>query len=986
MTAPGGVIATVYVQVLPEVRRFADQLRRDLRASSRELRTIDRELSPVVRGFEQIARAATGIVPGVRLARTSLLALGGHAILGGLLSAAGAATTLSGALAAVPAAGAGAASVLGALTVGLFGVDDALKKFAVEEKFNAKLELLSTNAQKTLGVINELRAELTTFRDIVQDRLFEGLDQVARDLATTFLPILTTHFSNLVGTINGGVRDLAAFVQTAETLNDVNAVTSNTESAFQLLRQALVPAATALRDVVTVGSRFLPEIALEVQRVVVRFSEWIQVMRATGQLETFIRNGIDALKQIFRIVGNVGRAFNALFTAAQESGNGFLDTLERLTDSLADFLESVRGQELIGSFLDSASAAASALAPVLLALVDLLITDVFPILEDFATTVGPAVAQFFSGLGDALDVAAPGIHAFASGFASFLRAITPVLPLLGQLLGQLGALFGALAGQVGPALANVATAIGNVLLPILQIMTTVIQALPEGFFQFAIVIGVVTVAVAGLITVVRGIQAVVGLFAGFTSTLTKGLQGTQGAATGLVGFLSGPWGIAIGLATTALGLFLSTTDDTAQSQTAAKNAAASLNDVIREQNGIINDNVRSKASQILEDEGVLDLARQTGITLADVTDAYLNQGASLDDLRGQLNAIIRANTTWVASGRTTTQVVAGQGVAAQELLDKLNALVGGREAEAASQDRQTDATIRGISPMTAFTLATEQARLAILGLVDAQERSRQQQLESLNSEIAYFNQLERTNTELADGAKTLDIHSQEGRDNLAVITQLVQAGLARVADLREQGVGTQELIAITQQMQDELINMIAPFFSSRDAARQYLETLGLIPSSITTSINLDISRVLSAAQTAANVIRNIPNALFGIGGRAHGGPTQPGEWAVVGEEGPELVRFGRTARVFSNDESERMIEDVGALDDMTARGGTRGTRVAGSGVGSAIGPITVDNQITVDPNVHVYVDGQELRGVVRVELDSRDRQLRRLVTTNVGRW
>ena len=130
MTAPsGGVIARVFVDVIPDVRNFAKQLRQDLRSSSRELRALDREIAPVQRSLAFLARTSTGITPGIQLATRSFLLLGGHAVIGGIVALGGALQVASGAVAVLPAAGALAASVMGTLAIGMRGVGDALKDF-----------------------------------------------------------------------------------------------------------------------------------------------------------------------------------------------------------------------------------------------------------------------------------------------------------------------------------------------------------------------------------------------------------------------------------------------------------------------------------------------------------------------------------------------------------------------------------------------------------------------------------------------------------------------------------------------------------------------------------------------------------------------------------------------------------------------------------------------------------------------------------------
>lgn len=53
-------------------------------------------------------------------------------------------------------------------------------------------------------------------------------------------------------------------------------------------------------------------------------------------------------------------------------------------------------------------------------------------------------------------------------------------------------------------------------------------------------------------------------------------------------------------------------------------------------------------------------------------------------------------------------------------------------------------------------------------------------------------------------------------------------------------------------------------------------------------------------------IAGVVSGARGLFGRAHGGPVPAGAWAVVGEQGPELVHFPSAANVYSNAESTRM--------------------------------------------------------------------------------
>lgn len=980
MTAPGGVIATVYVRVLPQVKSFASDLRRQLRASSRELRRIDREIEPVNQALRRMARLATGIVPGIRLARAGLLSLGGSAVVGGLLSAAGAVASLSGALFALPAIGVAAASGLGALSVGLFGVQDTMKQFFKNvDKFHKKLADLSENAQKTIGVFDNFRDKILEFRNAVQDRLFAGLDEVAKNLLTTFLPRLTEHFGNIADVVNAAAKDLANFVTQADTLKDIDTTTSNVERAFSTLKDALRPAATALRDLVVTGSDFLPTLAEIVVRLVTHFAEWISAMRQSGELWALIDTGIAKFQQLGRIVGNIGRAVAALFGAAKDSGNGFLDTLEQLTDKLADFLQAPATQNRIKDFLDTTRQAALVLTPVLVALGDFLFGSLLPTLTLIGTEVGPTVARIFSALGDALDSARPGIQTFASGFATFLQALLPLLPLLGHLLNSLGTLVGVLAAKLGPVIADIAAAIANVLIPVVDALTGFFLFLDPAALKVVVALGATVVAVATLITVVRGFQAIAGLFAGGLQLMTGGALKTQGAVGGLAGFLSGPWGIAIGLATTALGFFLSTTDkaqdDINGLQSAMESATGSAEKAGDEW-------IRQKAEQ----EGVAATASKYRISITELIDAY----------KGVPGAVENASKKIQENG----DVANANGAETKRLIDFLfdSGDAYNKAVDGANRKKQADQ--EGMTAAESAAAAFEKQRDALNELYDALQRQQQLQLNSLNSQLAYQTQIIQTTNELTNETTGIDINTQAGQDNLKALADLAAAGQRRVNDLIQQNASTAVVNQTILEQREALLNLLQPYFATREAAEKYAISIGLIPDIAQTKVVLDWSAAqqnLAAYQRALdNIPRVITTSTFvrganinGSGGHmpltnALGGPLPAGQWSWVGENGPELVRFSRSARVFSNQESMDMVRDVGGLDTMTSRASYGRTDAVSTGASTTATPTQIDNYVTVEPTVKVYVDGQELRGMVRVELDQRDQKLRRLVTSGTG--
>jgi phage-related protein len=527
VTTPGGnVIATAFVEIVPIVRNFARQLRQQLqgaeaslRGTARSLRGLNRDLSVVRSSFASMARTLTGLNTALPLTIRGFQALAAVSIVGGIVALGGALTELSGALGVLPAAGLAAAAGMGTLFVGLLGVERALKHFIAGkfDKFNADLEKLSVNARETLGVLNEFKPQLIAFRNAVQDALFFDLANVARDLGRVILPRVQQNFVGIAQVMNQAARDLAAFVLSADTLRDVDFVSGRIVRAFQLLRPSVLNVAFALRDVTAVGAQFLPGLASEVSVVTARFRQFIAQARASGALESFIARGIVAVHNIAQIFFNLGRGIAAILFGAREAGVSLIGAVERLTQRFADFFTSVRGQTALQKFLVHAHDAAVALGPVIAAFVSLIVEHLFPILEDFATTVGPAVVVFFKALGQALDVAAPGIHDLAEGFGNFLIALTPALPAIGRLVSALGTLLGTVLERLGPALADLIVALVEALLPVVEVLTDLISKLTKEQLTWIIGIGLAVFALTALA------QALVGIFS-LASLLLGGLR------------------------------------------------------------------------------------------------------------------------------------------------------------------------------------------------------------------------------------------------------------------------------------------------------------------------------------------------------------------------------------------------------------------------------------------------------------------------------
>jgi TP901 family phage tail tape measure protein len=134
----------------------------------------------------------------------------------------------------------------------------------------------------------------------------------------------------------------------------------------------------------------------------------------------------------------------------------------------------------------------------------------------------------------------------------------------------------------------------------------------------------------GLRSAAGGAMAALGTGAG---------RGLMGAARGLYGFLGGPWGIAIAGAMVGLDMLAQKQQAAAAATAAHQQRVTGLAQALQESAGAMDGGVRAAAVQIISDAKLrdgktqlLDVTSKAGLTAQQVTDAYLGEGTSVQQL------------------------------------------------------------------------------------------------------------------------------------------------------------------------------------------------------------------------------------------------------------------------------------------------------------------------------------------------------------------
>lgn len=442
---------------------------------------------------------------GGTLAGAGVGAVAGQALAGGLLAIAAAVAETAGALALVPAAGAATVAVVGTLKLGLSGLEDALTA-DTPKKYAEALKEISPEARVLVQALRDLSPEVRAFRDTIQDRLLRGLSDDAKDLSDVYLPILKRGLGGIADELRAGALDLSRFAREARTLSVLRTTLDDSARATSLLREALHPAADAVRDLVDVGSDFLPGLAVQVAALAERWSILIERSADDGRLREWISQALDNIGDLAGIVGNIGRTFGAAFRAGDDEGRQLLDTVRGITGSIADFANSAEGQEALGGFFGAAGDLAEALLPLLRSVVSVVGTEVAPLLSRVGVTVVPALVRAVQAVDSALAKAGPGVETFAGGVAAVIDGLVDsgAIDAVGELAGVVGGELGDALERIGPKLGELVTAIADELA----------EAMPElvpAAADLTVALGDLLIAATPLIGVIASLVSTVGL-------------------------------------------------------------------------------------------------------------------------------------------------------------------------------------------------------------------------------------------------------------------------------------------------------------------------------------------------------------------------------------------------------------------------------------------------------------------------------------------
>ncbi|MFF9901224.1 hypothetical protein [Streptomyces longispororuber] len=546
-----------------------------------------------------------------------------------------------------------------------------------QKKLKQSLDELSPSARKIVGDILDVSSAWSKVRQTAQESFFSKLTGQIKPAAQTLIPLLSRSLGDASGQMGNLIKRGAQFMKTGVFRSDFKTIAGTNNRVIGHMVDGIANLGRASMDFLVASGPFTERVGRGVERVTQWARASVAAGRETGSLARFLDHAGDKAAQLGRSSVDLIKGLAGVGKAGQDSGNALLDGFEGAMTRFNRWANSKAGQGVMRQFF----------------------SDAAPTFHELNALVG----DFVRGLGRA---------AKDGGITDMIRQIrTELMPALGAFFDAIGQGIGpALLSLIS----NVARAIGNlagagsglgfvleVLNGLLQAFNGVMNTVPGASRALAFFLG--TLLALKVITSITGMMrnlgtSVVAAGANFNRTaaavraagaigpqittwqrmslayqsasqqggrLTGTLRGVAAAnraastaAGGMVSAFGGPLGIAITGLTIGLGLLATRQERAARAAQAHEERVNSLSQALSASNGVIDANVRAQAAQLLQDTKLsdgktklVDTLRTAGVSLREVTDAYLEQDGTIGGLQSKLQKLADSNKEYVEHGR-----------------------------------------------------------------------------------------------------------------------------------------------------------------------------------------------------------------------------------------------------------------------------------------------------------------------------------------------
>lgn len=282
---------------------------------------------------------------------------------------------------------------------------------AAQEDAALAMGKLSQNGQDFVNALMDVQGPFQSLRNLVQDNIFDGLDDELRALTAKSMPTFERGLGSIGDAWNDTFTEMMRVAGLDDTQSILENIFGNTADAQNILNDAIEPLTEGVMTLTEAGTDALPRLADGFVDVSERFAKFITAADEDGRLDKWIDEGITAFGHLGETMLNIGKIFTGITDATSGS---FLANLETWTGKWATWVNSVEGQTALKDFFAEGKRVWEQWRPILEDL-----PGIFKRIYDAASTFSTAVTKILSPITEVLE-RFPGL--VESAFLAFTGA------------------------------------------------------------------------------------------------------------------------------------------------------------------------------------------------------------------------------------------------------------------------------------------------------------------------------------------------------------------------------------------------------------------------------------------------------------------------------------------------------------------------------------------------------------------------------------
>lgn len=575
------------------------------------------------------------------------------------------------------------------------------KTLTAQQKLNAALNDMAPATEKVTKAFIGFTNGYADVQKAAGENFFK---QVANDTGrlNDVLKIANNYFGQSATAIGKIVDEGLRMVTSGPWKSDFGVIAKNNTTIIDNMGKAGLALANVFRNVAVAAGPFTSWLTKGLREGAQAFADWSAEARNNGTITRFLSQTQNSLESLWGILKNLGSVVNSFFQSTVDEGQRYLTTLEQITGHWADV---AKAQEAANSplrqWMTNIRPVLSALGGLIgdlargiagLASNQNNISSIITLLNSLRTQVLPPILEILQKLNDS-GIAATVTHALGellgaiatflnSGAANALTVFVTVLakfaellfniaslPGVTQVLGGVASGLAALAavsvvarftglfkiwdfftwmlrnkGNLSGAFADAARGVAGLPARNTSVASNLPSTIPSSISRGvgSEVLEAQSKAIDETGTAAERASGKVGIFSRAMSGISSAGGAAKSALGGFVGFLGGPWGIAITAATIGIGLLANHLADQRKEAEDTKNAFLALKNAYGDLKSGNTDNLKNLADTDDKLKEVIDSASRYGLSLTDVSGALNDQQQSLSRFNSQMDVQINS--------------------------------------------------------------------------------------------------------------------------------------------------------------------------------------------------------------------------------------------------------------------------------------------------------------------------------------------------------